>query len=284
MNPRNAKLAGLVIASLCCSLSLAKAEPPTAAEKLGWRLGVQAWTFRALTFFETVDQAHQLGLKYIEMYPGQKLKPGADAKTGPGMSDAEIAEMQAQLKAAGVKLVSFGVNPIPTAEAAARKHFEWAKKLGLEVLVTETTPNELLDKLSGESGIKIALHNHPTTWPPDQVLAATTNLSPRIGACADTGHWKRAGLNPVATFKQMEGRVVHSHFKDVAPVAGAKGLLDQPWGTGQCDVPGMLAELKRQHYHGYLMIEYEHGMVEELMRDLPKCITFFNQTATELSK
>jgi hypothetical protein len=46
-----------------------------AAEKLGWRLGAQAWTFRDRTAFEAIATAHRLGLKYIELYPGQPLAP-----------------------------------------------------------------------------------------------------------------------------------------------------------------------------------------------------------------
>ena len=47
------------------------------SEKLGLKLSLQCYTFRALTFFETVDKAAGLGIKYLEMYPGQKLKPGS---------------------------------------------------------------------------------------------------------------------------------------------------------------------------------------------------------------
>ena len=32
-----------------------------AAEKLGWRLGAQAWTFRDRTAFEAIATAHRLG-------------------------------------------------------------------------------------------------------------------------------------------------------------------------------------------------------------------------------
>jgi sugar phosphate isomerase/epimerase len=282
-------LAGLAgCAIFTCS---ALAGEQTAAETLGWKLGVQAYTFRALTFYETLDKAHELGLKYIEMYPGQKLRPGSDVKSGVGMSAADIIELQTRLKATDVKLVSFGVSPIPTNEPAARQRFEWAKNLGIEVLVTETTPNETLDKLSAEYGIKIALHNHPQTWPPEKVLAATKGLNPLIGSCADVGHWKRAGLDPVATLKQVGDRVVHSHFKDLATNKDAKPtddlytkMQDVPWGTGECNMRGMMEQLKSQGYKGYLIIEYEHGTVDELMRDLPKCIQFFNQTATEIAK
>ncbi len=263
----------------------ARATDAAAAEKLGWKLGSQAYTFRALSFFETVDKLHDLGLKYVEMYPGQKIKPGSNTKTGPTMTEAETAELQAKLKTAGVKVVSFGVSPIPTNAADARQRFEWAKKMGIEVLVTEIVPNEMIDKLSGEFNIKVALHNHPTTWPAEKVLEATKDLSPRIGSCLDTGHVKRAGRDTVATIKQLGSRVIHSHFKDVAPVEGKPGKWeDAPWGTGQGNAAGMLAELKHQGYQGYFMIEYEHGTVDELMVNLPKCIEFFNQTAAELSK
>ena len=256
-----------------------------AAEQLGWKLGAQAYTFRALSFFETLDKLHELGLKYVEVYPGQTLKPGSKAKPNTAMTDVEIAEMQAKLRETGVKLVGYGVAPIPDkTEAAARKHFEWAKKIGIEVLITETVPTPMLDKLSQEFGIKIALHNHPKTWPPDKVLAACEGLSANVGSCSDIGHWKRAGLVPVEQLKKLEGRVIESHFKDVVPTADKKDWEDAPWGTGECDVKAMLAELKRQGFKGYLEIEYEHGTVAELMQNLPKCIAFFDKTTAELAQ
>ena len=43
------------------------------AEKLGWRLGCQAWTLHQFTLFETIDKVASLGLHYIEAYGGQKL-------------------------------------------------------------------------------------------------------------------------------------------------------------------------------------------------------------------
>lgn len=60
-----------------------------------------------------------------------------------------------------MKIMSLGVSEIPMDEAGMKKHFEWAKKLGLEVFATEVTPDAALDKMSQETGIRIALHNHP---------------------------------------------------------------------------------------------------------------------------
>jgi len=72
----------------------------------------------------------------------------------------------------GLKLVAYGVDGVPTDETTTRRVFGWAKKMGIEVLVTETMPNEVQDKLCTEFNIKMALHKHPKTLPPDQVLAA----------------------------------------------------------------------------------------------------------------
>jgi sugar phosphate isomerase/epimerase len=195
-----------------------------------------------------------------------------------------LTELQAKLKAADVKLVSFGVAPIPTDEPAARTQFEWAKKLGIEVLVTETKPNAVIDKLANEFGIKVAIHNHPSTWPPEQVLTATEGMSPMVGSCSDVGHWKRAKRDTVESLKLLGSRVIHSHFKDLGPTANGKGLKDVPWGTGQSDAAGMLKQLKSQGFKGYLIIEYENGTVDELMQNIPKCIEFFNHKSAELAK
>jgi sugar phosphate isomerase/epimerase len=255
----------------------------SASEKLGIKLSLQCYTYRQLTFFETVDRAASMGIKYLEIYPGQKLKPGSNATTARvGMSDEIIADIKKKLAdAGGLKLVAYGVDKVPEDESGARKAFEWAKTMGISVLVTETTPNDIHDKLCNEFGIRFALHNHPRTWPPDQVLKACQGHTKLIGSCSDTGHWMRANFSPVESFKKLEGRVEHSHFKDLNEFGMA--AHDVPWGTGRGDAKGMLTELKRQGYKGYLSIEYEYGDLQHLDTNLPKCIAFFDQTMTELA-
>ncbi|OAI45072.1 hypothetical protein AYO44_13190 [Planctomycetaceae bacterium SCGC AG-212-F19] len=278
-------LAPVVLASMvtapCLAADIGKRDD-AASEKLGIKLSLQCWTLRQLTFFETVDKAAALGVKYLEMFPGQKLKPGADDKVSRNMNDDMIAEIKKKLAdAGGLRVIAFGVDGIPTDEDGARKAFEWAKKMGIEVLVTETTPNEIHDKLCNEFQIKMALHNHPKTWPPDQVLKATKDRSKWIGSCSDTGHWMRADFVPVEQFKKLEGRVLHSHFKDLNEFGNGH---DVAWGTGRGNAKGMLEELKRQGYKGYLSIEYEYGNLDHLNANLPKCVEFFDKTMAELAK
>jgi sugar phosphate isomerase/epimerase len=255
------------------------------SEKLGMKLSLQCWTYRALTFFETVDRAKTLGVRYVEAFPGQKLKAGSDEKFSRNMNDAEAAEIQQKLADTGIKLVAYGVDGIPDKdEAAARKEFEWAKKMGITVLVTETHPNDMLDKLCDEFNIRMALHNHPYSWcwNPEEVLKACQGHSKLVGSCSDLGHWMRRGLIPAEQIAKLEGRVEHSHFKDLN-VLHPDGH-DVVWGTGKGDPKAVLAELKRQGYKGYMSIEFEVGSVEDLDKNLPQCVAFFDTTMNELAK
>jgi sugar phosphate isomerase/epimerase len=253
------------------------------AEKLGWRLGCQAYSFNKFSFFEAVDKNQSLGLKYIEAFPGQKLtKDGSVPGTfDAGMSDAAQAAVKKKLADAGIKLVNFGVTGLPGDEAGCRKTFEFAKKMGIETIVAE--PDEksfgMLDKLTEEFQINIAIHNHPKPshfWDPDIMLKALEGHSKRIGACADTGHWVRSGLDPMACLKKLEGRIISLHFKDL------KDGHDVPWGTGNSNAKALLEELKRQNFKGVFSIEYEYNW-DNSVPEIAQCVQFFDATAAELA-
>src|SRR5438874_9753905 len=86
----------------------------SASEKIGLKLSLQCWTFNKLTFFETVDKAAGLGVKYLEIYPGQLLKPGSKERIGRNMFNETVAEIKKKLAdAGGLKLVAHGVDSIP---------------------------------------------------------------------------------------------------------------------------------------------------------------------------
>lgn len=255
-----------------------------AMEKLGWKLSCQAWTFRELTAFETIDTLHDLGIRYIEFFPGQRFsKEHPDAKVDHTMAPERIEELQKKLKEANVTAVNYGVVGIPNDEPGARKVFDWAKKMGLKTIVSE--PNEkdfdLLDKMTAEYGINVAIHDHPKPshyWDPEILLKAVAGHSKRIGSCSDTGHWFRSGLVPVECLKKLEGRIISLHFKDLD---AAKE--DVPFGTGLCNARGMLEEIKRQGIHPVFSIEYERTSGQELVDNVTKCRDWFSKTAGELA-
>ena len=253
------------------------------AKKLGWKLAIQAWTNNRGTLFETLELAQRLGLHYLEAFPGQRLSKDFNGNIGPGMSAEQLQKLLDKAKSCGVTIINYGVTGIPEDEAGARKMFEWARKVGIKTLVSEPKESQipLLDKLAQEYDMTVAIHDHPKPshyWNPEFVLKAVAGASNRIGACADTGHWMRSGLDPIECLKKLQGRVISLHFKDLNQ--RDRGAHDVPWGTGASDVAGQMAELKRQSFKGVFSIEYEHKWDEAT---LAKCVSFFYEQANKLA-
>ncbi len=255
-----------------------------AMEKLGWRLGSQAYTFRKLSLFETIDLLDAMGIRYIEMYPGQRYSPmRPDVKANHDMSDELVDELIAKLKEKNVTPVLYGVVPLPNDEAKARKVFDYAKKLKLEGIVSEPPKDAipLIDRLAGEYGIKVAIHNHPqpSTWYDCQSVLDATKETKNVAACADIGHWRRSELTPVECIKMLKGRIISLHVKDID-----EKKEDVPWGTGRVDVRAVLEELHRQQAKDLIFsIEYEKGEGDELVANVAKSVEFFNQVVSELA-
>lgn len=255
------------------------------AEKLGWRLAIQAWSFNHYSFSEAIEKTNRLNLRYIEAFPNQVVdKDKPDTKIGPDCSPKARKEIKKRLADSGVKLVNFGVCSLSKDAAESRKTFDFAADMGIETLVSEPEFDALatLDKLCGEYKINVALHNHPKGhsryWNPDIVLDVCKGLSKRIGACADTGHWVRSGLNPIEQLKKLEGRIICLHFKDLNEYGA--GAHDVPWGTGVSDVPGMLAELHRQQLKAVFSIEYEYNWTTS-MPEIAQSISYFDKVAAK---
>jgi sugar phosphate isomerase/epimerase len=254
------------------------------AEKLGWRLACQAYSFNRFTFFEAVDKTASIGLKYIEAYPGQRLSKDISSGIDDNLSAENRKIVKKKLADSGVKLVNYGVCGLSKNEAESRKVFDFAKDMGIETIVSEPGEDamEILDKLCGEFGINVALHNHPKPshyWNPDTVLKAVEGRSKRIGACADTGHWVRSGFKPLECLKKLEGRIISFHFKDLNELSPE--AHDVPWGTGVSDVKGMLAEIHRQKIKAVFSIEYEYHW-DNSLPEIAQCVANFDKIAAEI--
>ncbi len=252
-------------------------------EKLGWKLGVQCWTFKEYTFAEALQKIKQLGLKYVEMYPGQKIGGGYEGTTHFTADADARAAMKKLLQENNLTLVNYGVVHGKDNEEW-KQIFDFAKDMGIQTLTAEPTPAQLdyVEKLCDEYGINIAIHNHPKPsfyWSPDTVLKYVDGRSKRIGACADVGHWVRSGLDPVECLKKLDGRIISLHFKDLNEKS--REAHDVPWGTGISDVPAMLKVLKDQGFKGVFSIEYEYHW-KTSMPELEESIKNFNKIVSQL--
>ena len=248
----------------------------------GFAIGCQAYTFNRYTVFEAIEKTAEAGGKVIEFYPGQKLNSEEPvAKWDHNASPQMISQVQAKLKQHGVLAVNYGVVAVPTDEIEARKIFEFARKLGLRAITTESDKSiDMIEKLVKEYGIMVGFHDHPRRandptyrmWDPNYILELVKNRDQRIGACADTGHWVRSGLRPVECLKILNGRIISSHLKDLNDF-GKPEAHDVVFGQGVSDVPGILDELHRQGFKGNISIEYEYNW-DRSVPEVKQCIAF----------
>ncbi len=268
-------------ASLLAAGSVFAADPiPDSVKQGGFAVGPQAYSFKQFTAFEAVEKAEAAGAKCIEFYPGQKLSPEKpDAKLHHTMSDEDFAAVQAKLSKHGVTAVNYGVVGGKD-EAEWRQIFEFAKKLKLYAITTEDVKNiDIIEKLVKEFDIKVGYHEHAKRpldrsyelWDPNFVAKLVKDRDPRIGACADTGHWQTSGLKPVECLQILKGRIISSHLKEREKI-GEK-LPDMVYGTGASDIAGCLGELRAQGFNGNISIEYENKW-EDNVPDIKKCVEF----------
>ena len=253
------------------------------AEKLGWRLSCSLYTFRSVTCYEALDKIAALGIRGIEpafFLPLSKDQP--NLKTNESLAPDVRQQLRQKLEERGQRMVNFYGN-VAGNQDENRKIFEFAKQLNVETIVAEPPAAAFdgIEKLCDEFQINLAVHNHPKSpqsqyWHPDNVLKVCQGRGKRIGACCDTGHWVRSGLDPVECLKQTAGRVITFHLKDVIE-SGNPAARDVPLGTGKANYAAVLKELHRQCFQGALSIEYEHES-PQLMDDVAQCVAFVEQT------
>ena len=276
-----------ILLLLVCGLFSIPVQAQTKAGKNGWRLGMQSYSFHLFSLTEALDKTQELGLKYIEVYPGHKL----GGKWGDRVFNFNLdTQTQKELKelaaSKGITIVGTGVY-VAEKSSDWEKMFRFAKAMKMEFITCEPAPGDwdLVEKLSKQYGINISVHNHPQPsdyWKPENLLQAISHRSHLIGSCADVGHWRREGLDQIECLKKLSGRIISLHFKDIAiKKVGEKEQHDVIWGTGILDVKGMLKELKEQGFEGVFSIEYEYNW-ENSVSDIKECITYFNQVTNEL--
>jgi sugar phosphate isomerase/epimerase len=227
----------------------------------GFGISVQCWSFRQFTLFEAIQMAASAGT-HVEIFPGQKIGGElGDAKLGPDLPDDQLQKVIDHLAAHGVVPLNFGVTGISKEESEARKVFEFAKKLNLYGVTTESLDAiDTLEKLAKEYDIKVCFHNHPkpsALWNPDTVWKAIDGRHKNLGYCADIGHWATSGLDPLEVIKKIAPRVLAFHMKDRESIE--KWSHDRPFGTGIIDNIAILDEVRKHGFVGNVSIEYEHN-------------------------
>ena len=119
-------------------------------------------------------------------------------------------------------------------------------------------------------------------WNPDTLMKAAEGCSKRIGACPDTGHWVRSGLDTVDCLRKYRGRINTVHLKDAAE-SGKRDSRDVPLGTGAGKYTAVLQQFYDWKWKGVMTIEYE-DLSPQLVPDVAQCVKFVEDFATNAGK
>jgi inosose dehydratase len=234
------------------------AAPATAVESDPWhglKVGVATYSLRDLPIEEAIKGVKRVGLKYVSI---KNVKNHIDLS-----HTTEQRKERAQMfREAGLVPLSVGNVSMRTGEADTRKAFEYARDIGVPIIVCAPSLDAIpfLDQMVKEFNIKLAIHNHGPEdkgfFPsPFDVMRAVEKFDQRIGLCIDVGHTARAGVDPADSILKCQERLYDLHMKDISalgdkntPIEGGRGILDSK---------SILAALLKIKYQGLVGFEYE---------------------------
>ena len=264
------------IAVAFVALPFARAVAPKSAAMAGPKFGLQTWTCRNMEFDQVVEFAVKHGITHLELI-AKHLDPKGTKE--------EALRKKAILDAKGLTAYSFGVNGTSMDKEANRKLFEFAKLMGMQVIIVEPrNPAEWdnLEELVKEYDLKLAIHNHGTGsvyGDPATVKAVLAKRDRRIGVCLDIGWVTAAGFDAAEVFRGYGDRVYDMHFKDKTTENDAKGkatAVDTEIGKGKANYAALFAEIKKSKWSGVMAVETDHkGFAEDPNRLVSEAKKFF---------
>ena len=221
----------------------------------GLKIGVATYTFRDWPLEETIKGLQRVEAKYISV---KNVKNHIDVSH----TTEERKSRAKMFRDAGMEIMSVGNVSLRGTDDEIRKGFEFAKDVGVPVMVCSPRENAmpLLDKLVKEFDIKLAIHNHGPEdkgfFPsPYDVMKAVEKFDKRIGLCIDVGHTARAGVDPAESIIKCKERLYDLHLKDISalgnkntPIEGGRGILD---------LTAILQALRKINFQGLAGYEYE---------------------------
>ena len=273
-----------LIIALCLSLALFGCQSSANADSKNVKRKVapQAYSFhKTYTVEEMVEKLKGCDIDGVECFPGQavsKSMPGV--KMNPKMNRQQRDFVKKLFRDANIKIVSFGVTNTKN-EAEVKELCEFAKDMGFDKIMTEDPVARfpIWEKYGKQYGVTMCVHHHTNSssnqyWDPETLKKFVSGYE-HVKSCPDVGHWSRCGIDPVKGLKTLEGTIGSVHFKDQKKF-GAEKNDPAVFGEGELDVKGMLAELDRQGFDGYFVIEYEADWDNNLPL-IKKCVEFLRK-------
>ncbi|MDB6040713.1 MAG: iolE 2 [Verrucomicrobiales bacterium] len=246
------------LAVICGLLSIAPIRT-VAADDYELKIGVQTWTLRNLNFDQVVDFCVKHKIKYLELIANH-MDPKAPME--------ETRRKKEILDKNGLVAYSFGVAGTSLDKEDNRKMFEFAKFMGIKLIVIEPGDFKIFDnieELVKEYDIKVAVHNHGITSTygnPNTLKNLIKYRDKRIGSCLDVGWTASARFDPAKIYREFNGRVYDIHLKDKKVTSTPTGdrAKDVFIGEGDANLKELFKVLKETHYDGILAIETDNDL------------------------
>lgn len=132
---------------------------------------------------------------------------------------------------------------------------------------------KIAEAVKAETSLRLVVHHHCAGYAetPEEIETLLSLTDPNlVGICLDTGHYQFAGGNPLKFLQKHPKRTWHIHFKDCDPVI-AEQSRREGWdyfksvgqgvfcelGKGAVDFPSIKAELEKQGYDGWIVVEQD---------------------------
>ncbi len=209
------------------------------------------------------------GLRYAELYSALTAGPDGLAPDAGEVANRDLD----RLVAAGGEVLVVAIDGGGERDAWSGRVIEGAPRWGPGAF------DGLAALLAGlveraPDGVTVAYHPHTATWveAPDEVDELARRL-PDTGAglCLDVGHYLVGGGDPVDAIRRHGTIIRHVHLKDVDPAVLARlrareidgfgnavrERIFTELGNGALDLRGVLAELARIGFDGWLMVEQD---------------------------
>ena len=219
-------------------------------------VGVQSWSFRHFkTIGEMLAQVKAVGASRIELC-------GAHADfDDPSKHQVAIDAC----KAAGVEIVSIGVQGFSGDHKKEKNWFEFAKRAGAKYISAHFQVNTFREgtavarAMAEVYGIKVAIHCHGGymfNGSADEIGHLIELGQGNIGLNMDTAWCIQSGNDPVDWAKKFTGSVFGTHYKDF--IFTPKGRWNECLiGDGALDLPTYVKTLDETGFDGFAVVEYE---------------------------
>jgi sugar phosphate isomerase/epimerase len=242
------------------------------------RVGVQSYCFRHFKENRKVcELVRQIGVDLVEIC-------GVHADFNDPESFKQVMKIY---RGAGIRIASLGVQTFVGDVGRERKWFECAKIAGAKLISAHFTVSTFgkaipaVVPLCEEFGVRVGIHNHGGYnfgGSPDVLDYLLKLGGKQIGITLDTAWCMQIGPwagDPVKWIRErFPGRIYGVHYKDF--IFDRRGQwADQVVGTGNLDLPKVIAALEETGFDGPAFIEYEAD-VENPVPALTKCVHQFS--------